>query len=374
MENQYRVTGLMSGSSLDGIDLACCDFIYEREGWNFRILEAETFPYPPLLREKLHQAIHWSRPELEKLDKETGAYYAFILNQFHAKHDLNPDLISSHGHTVFHQPEAGFTMQAGDPQVIATSTGITTAGDFRKMDILLGGQGAPLVPVGDEYLFGEYDFCLNLGGFANISYKPGEERLARDVCPVNIILNQLAAELDLPYDRDGYAGKSGNISESLLSRLNSIDYYHTAGPGSLGREWVEYEFMPVIRDFNLPVTDILRTMYEHISFQITRQIRRGARVLVTGGGAYNKFLVDRIRENSRGNIIIPSNDLIEYKEALIFAFLGWLRYHERINCFASVTGDIIVLSGFMALTASEGFAGGVPAQPNMLVTISREPQ
>jgi anhydro-N-acetylmuramic acid kinase len=338
MDNDKNILGIMSGTSLDELDLTICSFWESGKKWIYRIHAAETIPYTAEWIKKLNSAPHLSGIDLLSLHQEYGQFIAETANNFIQTYGLDVDLISSHGHTVFHQPEAGFTMQAGDPQVIATSTGITTAGDFRKMDVLLGGQGAPLVPVGDEYLFGEYDFCLNLGGFANISYQPDEKRLARDVCPVNIILNHLAAELDLPYDRDGFAGRSGNVSETLLGRLNSIDYYHNAGPGSLGREWMEYEFMPVIRDFNLPVTDTLRTLYEHISFQIARQIRRGAKVLLTGGGAYNQFLVERIREISRGNIIIPSNDLIEYKEALIFAFLGLLRLHNKINCFASVTG------------------------------------
>jgi anhydro-N-acetylmuramic acid kinase len=338
MDNDKNILGIMSGTSLDGLDLTICSFWESGKKWIYRIHTAETIPYTGEWIRKFNSAPHLSGIELLNLHQEYGQFIADNARNFIQTSGLTVDLISSHGHTVFHQPEAGFTMQAGDPQVIATTTGITTAGDFRKLDVLLGGQGAPLVPVGDEYLFGEYDFCLNLGGFANISYQPDEKRFARDVCPVNIVLNYLAAELDLPFDRDGSAGRSGNVSETMLKRLNSIDYYHTAGPGSLGREWVEYEFMPVIREFNLPVTDILRTMYEHIAFQIARQIRRGAKVLVTGGGTYNLFLIEKIREISRGNIIIPSTDLIEYKEALIFAFLGMLRLHERINCFASVTG------------------------------------
>jgi anhydro-N-acetylmuramic acid kinase len=304
----------------------------------YRIHAAETIPYPEDWIRKFQSAPHLSGIDLLYLHQEYGQWIADHASPFIESTGLKVDLIASHGHTVFHQPEAGFTMQAGDPQIIATSTGITTAGDFRKMDVLLGGQGAPLVPVGDHYLFGEYDYCLNLGGFANISYPAENNRCARDICPVNIILNQLAAELDMHYDRDGFAGRSGNVSETLLNQLNRIDYYHTAGPGSLGREWVENEFLPVISEFNLPVTDILRTVYEHISYQISRQIRRGAKVLLTGGGAYNLFLVEKIREISRGNIMLPSRDLIDFKEALIFAFLGLLRFHNRINCFASVTG------------------------------------
>ncbi len=338
MDENMNILGIMSGTSLDGLDLAICSFWESGQKWIYRLHAVETIPYPGEWKRKLQAAPHLSGIDLLNLHQDYGNWIADNVARFIASSGLKVDLIASHGHTIFHQPEAGFTMQAGDPQVIATSTGITTAGDFRKLDVLLGGQGAPLVPVGDHCLFGEYDYCLNLGGFANISYRTEDRRLARDICPVNIILNHLAAELDMPYDRNGFAGRSGNLSETLLKHLNSIDYYHSSGPGSLGREWVEYEFLPIIRDFNLPVTDILRTVYEHISFQISRQIRRGAKVLLTGGGAYNQFLVEKIREISRGNIILPSSDLIDFKEALIFAFLGFLRFHHRINCFASVTG------------------------------------
>ena len=338
MKNDMNILGIMSGTSLDGIDLSICSFWESGKKWIYRIHASETVPYTDEWIRQLQSAPHLSGIDLLNLHQEYGQYIADHAMRFMDASGLEVDLISSHGHTVFHQPEAGFTMQAGDPQVIATVTGITTAGDFRKMDVLLGGQGAPLVPVGDHYLFGEYDYCLNLGGFANISYQPDDKRLARDVCPVNIVLNQLAAELELPYDREGFAGRSGNLSGTLLEHLNGIRYYQKSGPGSLGREWVEDEFMPLIRDFSLPVTDILRTVYEHIAFQVARQIRRGAKVLVTGGGAYNQFLVEKIREVSRGHIIIPSHDLIAYKEALIFAFLGLLRLQNRINCFASVTG------------------------------------
>ena len=338
MQKDPNILGIMSGTSLDGLDLAICSFWEGGDKWIYRMHAAETIPYTDAWKSLLQSAPYMSGIELLNLHQDYGQFIADTASRFMETSALEVDLIASHGHTIFHQPEAGFTMQAGDPQVIATATGITTAGDFRKLDILLGGQGAPLVPVGDHYLFGEYDFCLNLGGFANISYMLDDRRLARDICPVNIVLNHLAAELDLPYDREGFAGRSGNLSETLLQRLNGIAYYQGSGPGSLGREWVESEFMTVIRDFSLPVTDILRTVYEHISMQIAKQVRRGAKVLVTGGGAYNPFLVERIREVSRGNIIVPSSDLIEYKEAIVFAFLGWLRLNRRINCFASVTG------------------------------------
>jgi anhydro-N-acetylmuramic acid kinase len=194
------------------------------------------------------------------------------------------------------------------------------------------------VPVGDEYLFGEFDQCLNLGGFANISFKRRGKRLARDICPANTILNRFAGELELPFDDEGKAGRSGNLSESLLEKLNAIPYYTGEGPGSLSREWLEAGFLPLVNEFRLPVTDVLRTLTEHIAYQVARQIRPHSRVLVTGGGAYNKFLIERIIDHSRADVVIPASRLVEFKEALVFAFLGLLRLRGEINCYASVTG------------------------------------
>ena len=341
MENQYRVTGLMSGSSLDGIDLACCDFIYERERWNFRILEAETFPYPPLLREKLHQAIHWSRPELEKLDKETGAYYAFILNQFHAKHDLNPDLISSHGHTVFHDPSQGITLQIGNGRLMADATGITVVNDFRSEDVALGGQGAPLVPVGDKLLFGEYEACLNLGGFANISYESDHNgRMAFDIGPANIPLNWLAEKAGKPHDHEGSMAREGQVDEPLLQQLNSLEYYRMPPPKSLGREWFRDRFMPILEDSAIQLNDKMATVVEHLAAQIGKGITfsRAGRVMITGGGTFNTYLVDQIRKHTIARMVIPDRITVEFKEALIFALLGLLRIRGEVNCLASVTG------------------------------------
>ena len=226
----------------------------------------------------------------------------------------------------------------GDPQIIASHTGIRTIGDFRKLDVILGGEGAPLVPVGDEYLFSEYDSCLNLGGIANISFRYEDKRLARDICPVNLILNHLSKELGMIFDRDGKAGKSGNICNELLEKLNSLPYYHSKGPASLGREWFESEFLPSINAFRVPVTDAMRTVYEHIAIQIASTLKKESSVLVSGGGTHNKFLISLISEYSQANIVIPTNQLIDFKEALIFAFLGLLRERNEINCLASVTG------------------------------------
>jgi anhydro-N-acetylmuramic acid kinase len=333
-----NMLGIMSGTSMDGLDLAVCSFT-EKDGlWSYRILYTETVLYERHWKVKLGSAPYLSGLDLLLLDREFGQFIAAHAIEAIRAGGTEVEGIASHGHTIFHQPDASFTFQLGNPQVIASLTGIRTVGDFRQLDILNGGQGAPLVPVGDEYLFGEFDQCLNLGGFANISFKRRGKRLARDICPANTILNRFAGELELPFDDEGKAGRSGNLSESLLEKLNAIPYYTGEGPGSLSREWLEAGFLPLVNEFRLPVTDVLRTLTEHIAYQVARQIRPHSRVLVTGGGAYNKFLIERIIDHSRADVVIPASRLVEFKEALVFAFLGLLRLRGEINCYASVTG------------------------------------
>ncbi len=335
-----NILGIMSGTSLDGLDLAVCSFQESNGTWSYNILHTETVPYEEAWTRKLSHASHLSGIDLLMLDREYGRFIARHALSAIGSGGTDVGLISTHGHTVFHQPEASLSLQIGNPQIIASGTGVRTVGDFRQLDILHGGQGAPLVPVGDEHLFGQYDYCLNLGGFANISFQKDGQRMARDVCPANIVLNRYARELALPFDRDGKAGRSGSVCTLLLEKLSSIPYYAVSGPGSLSREWLESEFIPLVHEFRLPVTDVLRTLYEHISLQIIRQIKPRNRVLVTGGGAYNAFLVERIKELSRSDIVIPDAGLVEFKEALVFAFLGLLRIREEVNCLASVTGAV----------------------------------
>lgn len=333
-----NVLGIMSGSSTDGLDLAVCSFSENAGRWAYRILYTETVGYKGDWQMKLGSAPHLPGLDLHLLDLEYGQFIAGHAAAAIQAGGVEVEGIASHGHTIFHQPSASFTLQLGNPQVIASRTGIKTIGDFRRLDILNGGQGAPLVPFGDEHLFGEYDQCLNLGGFANISFKRQGKRHARDVCPSNIVLNRFAGELGLPYDRGGKAGRSGNVSAALLERLDALPHYSGTGPGSLSREWLEAEFLPLLSEFRLPVTDILRTLTEHIASQVAAQIKPHSRVLVTGGGAYNDFLIERIREHSRADVVIPEARLVEFKEALVFAFLGLLRLNGEINCYASVTG------------------------------------
>ncbi|NEW80658.1 MAG: anhydro-N-acetylmuramic acid kinase, partial [Gelidibacter sp.] len=250
------------------------------------------------------------------------------------------DFIASHGHTIFHNPEKHYTLQIGNGPQITSITGIKTICNFRVQDVALGGQGAPLVPVGDELLFSEYDYCLNLGGFSNISFRKNHQRIAFDICPVNIVLNHYVAALNLEYDDRGTMASEGNIENNLLRELNSLAFYNDAKPKSLGYEFVVATIFPIIDKYNLSLKNILSTFVEHIAIQISKKIDSdsGKTMLVTGGGAFNTFLIERLQSHTKTQLIIPQETIINYKEALVFALLGFLKDENKINCLKSVTG------------------------------------
>ena len=340
MKSEYFVLGLMSGSSLDGLDLALCHFEKNTDRWDYNVIAARTYPYPDELRVRLAKAIELSAYEFVKLDVELGMVIAATVRSFLADQPVQPDFIASHGHTTFHQPAIGLTSQIGSGAVIASHTGITTVCDFRTNDVALGGQGAPLVPIGDELLFGHYDACLNLGGFSNISFRKDGRRIAFDISPCNMALNYLANQLGKDYDADGETARSGTVNQPLLDRLNSLDFYQRKGAKSLGKEWFDAVFRPCLDLSELPVVDKLRTLTEHIAFQLAQSSdgNKGETMLVTGGGARNLFLINRLRTIGSKEIVIPDEQTIDFKEAIIFAFLGVLRMRGETNCLSAVTG------------------------------------
>ena len=333
-----KVLGIMSGTSLDGLDLALVDFDDDNPK-NYRFLATETYGYEPARIKSLRDAYKAPGRELARLDAEYGYFIGDRVNLFLEVTGVpRPDLIASHGQTIFHAPEQGYTLQIGSGAHIAARTGITTVCDFRRQDVALGGQGAPLVPIGDRMLFGDYDYCVNIGGFANISFDDEQgRRIAFDTGPANIVLNALARHTGKAYDADGQMARSGKINTDLLKKLNALPYYRDTKPKSLGWEFVESEILALINQTHLPLEDTMATYTEHIAMQIARHIR-GGHVLVTGGGAYNKYLMERIRAHTSAEIVVPSPQLINYKEALIFALLGLLRIQGKPNVLASVTG------------------------------------
>ncbi len=337
--NNYYVLGIMSGTSLDGLDLALCRFYKEGTEWKYNIEKVSTMPYSEYWHDQLSKAHKLSLTEFLLLHKKYGRFIGEAVNNF-CDGDTYPDLVASHGHTVFHEPANGLTFQLGDGATLAATCRINTVCDFRSFDVALGGQGAPLVPAGDELLFGCYDYCLNLGGFANISYRENNRRIAFDICPANTVINYLAMQAGKEFDDKGKIGSTGRIIMPLLEALDSIAYYRQPPPKSLGREWLEQYFLPVISNTRYSIPDLLRTVYQHIAHQVVSNLKnnRQATMLVTGGGAFNEFLIELMNEIAPCKIIIPDNKLIKYKEALIFAFLGLLRFLHEINCLSSVTG------------------------------------
>jgi len=335
---KFKGLGIMSGTSLDGLDIALCEFEFTSK-WNFKIEKATTLEYSNYWISQLSNAHLLSGFDLTNLHKEFGRFIGTSAIEFLNNLDVKVDFIASHGHTIFHQPEKQLTLQIGDGAEISAITNIKTVSDFRTLDVALGGQGAPLVPIGDELLFSDYDYCINIGGFANISFKKDDKRFAYDICPANIILNYFAQKLNKDFDEDGLLGQEGTVDKDLLKALNEIEYYNLSYPKSLGREWLNNTFTPIFSKSDISLIDKISTIYEHIAEQISKCINRNqAKVLITGGGAYNKHLINLIKEKTSSEIIIPNAEIIEYKEALIFAFLGLLRINEQINTLASVTG------------------------------------
>lgn len=332
----------MSGTSLDGLDLAHCTFTYQ-DGWSFGIHEAETSSYPPEWGAKLKNLVQLAPAELTDLDACYTEFLAGAISQFINKHHLGHlDAICSHGHTALHQPDQGLTYQIGNLPKLASLLNQTVVCDFRVDDVALGGQGAPLVPIGDQLLFGQYEYCLNLGGFANISFDKKGRRVAYDICPVNIVLNHYVATLGHAYDDGGKLAATGKVNNLLLDRLNALDYYAAKAPKSLGLEWVKLEVFPLIDSFGLSINDVLSTFVAHISNQIAKALNLGTAqsVLVTGGGAFNTFLMQSLSKRTEATIVVPDKSLIEYKEALIFSLLGVLRLRNETNCLSSVTGAL----------------------------------
>ncbi|TJY36539.1 anhydro-N-acetylmuramic acid kinase [Pontimicrobium aquaticum] len=343
IKTEYWVIGVMSGTSLDGLDLAYIKFNFDNF-WTFEILKAETINYSEQWRNTLRNLVSKSLTDLERIDNEYTTYLAISINSFIKRYSLKKiHAICSHGHTALHQPEEGITYQIGNKRQLSTITGKMVVCDFRLQDVKLGGQGAPLVPIGDELLFSKYDYCLNLGGFANISTKINSDRIAYDICPVNIVLNYYVKRLGVEYDNNGVIAASGQIKEELLLDLNALDFYSLKPPKSLGLEWVNETVFPLIDKYDLSIEDILRTYIEHIAYQIVKEINISTKttILITGGGVYNLFLIDRIKSLTKNTIIIPSRTIIEYKEALIFGLLGVLRLRNEYNCLRSVTGATI---------------------------------
>lgn len=340
-KTQYRVVGVMSGTSLDGVDLVAASFSLDDGSWAYHIEAAHTEPYSAYWQAVLKDLVSQSMEDLQQIDKDYTEYLAGFIQDFIAANKLKAlDAICSHGHTALHQPEKGLTYQIGNLPGLYELLQLPVVCNFRVQDVALGGQGAPLVPIGDALLFSDYDFCLNLGGFANVSTENQQQRIAYDICPVNIVLNHYVSSLGLAYDDQGQIASTGDIHQELLQHLNGLEFYKKEAPKSLGLEWVKQQVFPLINSFQLPIATVLRTFVEHIATQIATELNKAqeATVLVTGGGAYHRFLIHQIQARTSNSLVVPDKALVNFKEALVFGFLGVLKLRGAVNCLSSVTG------------------------------------
>ena len=332
----------MSGTSLDGLDI--CFVSFKKSNYSkYNIINSKTYRYNEKWIEKLKKSIFLNKQELKKIDIEYGTLISNYLKEFISEFSIDKiDLISSHGHTVFHEPNKGKTLQIGDGKTINKIIKTDVVCDFRTQDVEYKGQGAPLVPIGDLHLFSNYKFCLNLGGFSNVSIKDNNKIKAFDICPVNTVLNHYSKKMGYTFDQDGVLSKKGTVNLDLLNQLNQMSFYNKLGPKSLGIEFVKSKVIPLIDSHILNPKDILRTYIEHISDQISKSIGSyfNDRILISGGGTYNNTLIDSIKTKVKSKVIVPDSQIIDYKEALIFAYMGLLKSKEKINCLKSVTGAI----------------------------------
>jgi anhydro-N-acetylmuramic acid kinase len=341
----HKILGLMSGTSLDGLDLAYCHFTEQKGLWTFDIIKTKSISYATKQQTELKDAIHLSVEDLFQLHNSYGTWLGEQVLDFIEKNQLAVDYVASHGHTTHHRPELGFTVQIGSGQHLANASKQHVICDFRTNDIALGGQGAPLVPIGDQLLFQEYDFCLNLGGISNVSFDVKGKRIAYDIGLANMILNYITRKINLAFDEGGVVARSGNIIPEMLRKLNGLNYYLLPHPKSIGYEWFLEQVVPIVDSTEATTEDLLHTSIHHICEKITQQIQQnttksGQKVLVTGGGALNTFLVDTLTDKigTEIRIVVPEKKLINFKEAMVFAFMGALRAKKEVNVFHSVTG------------------------------------
>jgi anhydro-N-acetylmuramic acid kinase len=348
----YRAIGLMSGSSLDGLDIAFAELQEQAGKWTYEIVQADCYPYTEEWVSKLKNAINLSAKEYQLLHACYGHYTGQQINKFIDEHQLHYKVavIGSHGHTTFHMPERKMTAQLGDGAAIAAETKLPVVTDLRALDVAFGGQGAPIVPIGEKLLLGDYNFFLNLGGIANISHNDPDNYTAFDICPANRVLNMLVNELGKEYDDGGQIAASGTVNKALLEKLNALEYYKQPYPKSLANDFGTDIVYPIVKQSGLEIKDAIITYAENVIVQINEAIKilrnpkpetQNPKLLATGGGAFNTFLIQRLSDSLKDlnvEVIVPDKKLVNFKEALIMAFIGVLRWRQEYNVLSSVTG------------------------------------
>ncbi|XP_064473646.1 anhydro-N-acetylmuramic acid kinase-like [Ornithodoros turicata] len=355
---KYEVIGVMSGSSLDGLDIIYTRFsLTSSDCWEYNIQHCTCYNYSPTWIDKLKHATSTSALEYQLLNTEYGRYIGEYVLRFIRENRLDGKvhLIACHGHTVFHLPSQLTTSTLGDGATVAAVTGLPVVSDLRSMDVALGGQGSPIALTAERKLFGnEYQFFLNIGGMACLTYagKNYSDSFAVDVCPANQLLNLLANREGRAFDRSGEMAKSGKVSTRLLKDLDDFDYYKKSFPKSLGVDFGPEILYPLIQAHDLSTADALQTFTEHICNQVAEVIRlvertvkdglpQSSKMLVTGGGARNLFLVDRLTERLkefRITVVVPNDELVKFKEALVTSVIGVQRLRGEENFIGEVSG------------------------------------
>ncbi len=344
----YKVIGTMSGSSMDGLDIVYVHIEEIGGTWNFDIKEAACISFTNTWKQTLQNITNTSAKELLLTHTTFGKWMGEQIQTFITEKNLEHkiDFIASHGHTVFHEPQLGMTFQMGDGAGIVAQTNLPVITDLRNMDVAFGGQGAPIVPIAEKYLWQGYTYFLNLGGIANISIHTNDTVIAYDICAANRVLNILANELGKEYDKDGEESGKGNIQEDLLYELNRQEYFAKPAPKSLANEFGTDTILAILSKYAISIQDKLRTFAEHICIQIanietsTSNIQPST-LLVTGGGANNKFLISLLAHKLKAKnieVVIPDTQTIEYKEAVAMALIGVLRWRDEVNVLHTVTG------------------------------------
>lgn len=354
----YRVIGLMSGSSLDGLDMALVEFNKIDDKWSFNLLSACMETFDSEIENRLRQAHEITAFEYCKLHRDFGFYCGKKVNEFVSASGFSANeilLVASHGHTVFHFPDDHrFTAQLGDGAALAATSGINVVSDLRALDLAYGGKGAPIVPLGESELFHGYHYFLNLGGIANLSCRDQHRYVAFDVCAANAVLNRLCNDVGMPFDEGGKLATAGKCNVQLLQTLNALEYYQRIPPKTLDNKAGRDEIYPLVKSFSLPVQEALHTYCVHIARQVAKAImdRNGVaaprKMLVTGGGAFNHFLIQQLQEAVFAlgiEVVIPSADIVNYKEAIVMAYLGLMRYFHKPTVIQTVTGAARASSG-----------------------------
>ncbi|MEJ6754132.1 MAG: anhydro-N-acetylmuramic acid kinase [Flavobacteriales bacterium] len=340
--NKYNVVGIMSGTSLDGLDVVWSKLSFDKT-WFYEIIDGKTYEYSTSWKNELSNAYKLQGKDLVVLDQKLGNYIGEKINDFLKEKKIvknQIDLISSHGHTIFHEPENNLTKQIGNGAYICSTTNLITVSDFRTIDIAFGGQGAPLVPLGDQLLFENYKGCLNLGGIANVSFSLKEKRIAGDVNFANIISNYLSNKIGHEFDKDGELAKQGKLDQDLILKLEELDFYKKSFPKSLAIEDFNHWYKPLFDDCKSSIHDQLFTSGTHLCKTIKNILNFDIEdtLLITGGGAHNKFWINKLEE-LKIKAVIPENKLVDFKEGLIFSLLGVLKLRNETNILSSVTGS-----------------------------------